>query len=347
MESNAKQGSAPPVHDDRSTVPADMPPPPGLGSPFAALWDDIDNGNTFVDLKPLLAHYTTVSTLESILTNKQLWLSNPLYMNDFEEMRFGMITGERMLRERAPAIDEAIGDNDLQMLFWTFFGDDFRIHSNEYTLDTYLTCFSRHLPHDTDGLLSMWRAYGNAGNGVAIVFDTSRLIDTESAALVLVEVDYQSRERRMEWISGLIDRFIAILKNSALDPEIVKFAGRAFLSRLKGFSLLTKHPGFREEREWRLVYFPEHDVDARLVPQYGYALTERGVEPKLKLNLDGTSGVTQPDFAFDSLVHSIIAGPSISSPLAVASLKRMLEKIGRPHLANLVVPSDIPFRSRW
>ena len=35
----------------------------------------------------LLAHYTSVPTIEQILRTNQVWLSNPLYMNDMQEMR--------------------------------------------------------------------------------------------------------------------------------------------------------------------------------------------------------------------------------------------------------------------
>jgi hypothetical protein len=35
----------------------------------------------------LLAHSTSVPTIEQILRTNQMWLSNPLYMNDMQEMR--------------------------------------------------------------------------------------------------------------------------------------------------------------------------------------------------------------------------------------------------------------------
>ena len=36
--------------------------------------------------KPLLAHYTSISNLEKILKDDEIWLSNPLFMNDLEEV---------------------------------------------------------------------------------------------------------------------------------------------------------------------------------------------------------------------------------------------------------------------
>ena len=40
--------------------------------------------------RPLLAHYTSISAMERILQNSEIWFSNPLFMNDLQEMRFGL-----------------------------------------------------------------------------------------------------------------------------------------------------------------------------------------------------------------------------------------------------------------
>jgi hypothetical protein len=42
---------------------------------------------------PLLAHYTSIHVAEQIIKNEVIWLSHPFYMNDFEELRFGMLQG--------------------------------------------------------------------------------------------------------------------------------------------------------------------------------------------------------------------------------------------------------------
>jgi len=60
---------------------------------FAPLYDDLRRDDAFDVKKPLLAHYTTVQVLEKILTTNELWFSNPLFMNDLEEVRFGILQG--------------------------------------------------------------------------------------------------------------------------------------------------------------------------------------------------------------------------------------------------------------
>ena len=42
---------------------------------------------------PLLAHYTSIRTLERIAETGEIWFSNPLYMNDVDELRYGMTLG--------------------------------------------------------------------------------------------------------------------------------------------------------------------------------------------------------------------------------------------------------------
>ena len=47
----------------------------------------------FPTVAPLLVHYTSLENVEKILRNEEVWLSNPLYMNDLEEVRFGVNEG--------------------------------------------------------------------------------------------------------------------------------------------------------------------------------------------------------------------------------------------------------------
>jgi hypothetical protein len=59
---------------------------------------------------PLLAHYMSIRVAESILKNSEVWFSNPLFMNDLQEMRFGLNEGSRLfadtqLQKRAGGTD--------------------------------------------------------------------------------------------------------------------------------------------------------------------------------------------------------------------------------------------------
>jgi hypothetical protein len=49
---------------------------------FDPLFADLRTADTFPTKRPLLAHYTSISVLEAMLRNDEVWLSNPLFMND-------------------------------------------------------------------------------------------------------------------------------------------------------------------------------------------------------------------------------------------------------------------------
>lgn len=57
--------------------------------PFA----DLRGDDCFPKYRPLLAHYPSISVLEAILRSNEVWFSNPLFMNDMEEVRFGINAG--------------------------------------------------------------------------------------------------------------------------------------------------------------------------------------------------------------------------------------------------------------
>ena len=57
---------------------------------------DLNDFKFLIEKRPLLAHYTSIGVLEQIMKEGEVWLSNPLYMNDLEEVRFGVQQGVRL-----------------------------------------------------------------------------------------------------------------------------------------------------------------------------------------------------------------------------------------------------------
>ena len=56
---------------------------------------------TSPDQPLLLAHYTSVEVAEKILRDEEVWLANPLYVNDLGEMRTGIGLGSQLFPEFA------------------------------------------------------------------------------------------------------------------------------------------------------------------------------------------------------------------------------------------------------
>jgi hypothetical protein len=64
-----------------------QPIDPQLNARFDELYTPLSNLDRLQKSPPLLAHYTSIEVMEKILLTEALWFSNPLLMNDLQEMR--------------------------------------------------------------------------------------------------------------------------------------------------------------------------------------------------------------------------------------------------------------------
>mgnify|MGYP003393212258 CR=1 FL=1 len=307
-----------------------------------SLFSDVLEDEQFYHKKPLLAHYTTLSVLEKILDTDEIWFSNPLCMNDYEEVKFGISEGMRLI-DHNEEIEAVLGEQRAAR-FRHFVDHYYNDYDNNHVINTYVFCTSEHQRDDYNGMLSMWRGYGANGGGVAIVFDTAQIEKRDDTPLFTVKVSYDSREKRIEWLKNKLHEFIEILKATDLPDDKLYLPANALFERIKMFAISTKDIGFKEEGEWRSVYLSERDNDRNFKDMFGYYISPRGIEPKLKFKiLPPIEGLGQKSFS--DFVDRIILGPTLSSALAETTVKRMLYLKGKPELADKLHRSKIPFRS--
>lgn len=303
------------------------------------LWSDMQREPAPGAL-PLLAHYTSIGTLERIAQTGEIWFSNPLYMNDVDELRYGMNLGLHAVRSHTglreacpPAHYNALLDA-FDALFTTFDSDS--------AFDVYVFSCSEHDDEiGDDGLLSMWRGYGGDGNGVAIVFDMGPLLAARTPLLVR-QVQYLSYEASEAWMDQKLQQFAQALRRQGGTVESMQAAAEALFERIKLFALFTKHRGFHEEREWRIVYLREQDHEGLFTQQLHYAIGPRGIEPRLRFS---TAVLREHRPDLEQMVRRIILGPVLSTPLALRSVVRMLE-LYQPAWAGSVARSTTPYRSQ-
>ena len=307
---------------------------------FHALWDDIDETSTFPYVRPKLAHYTSIENIENILRTNETWFSNPLNMNDLEELRYVVLEANNKFYG-SDSLKALAQFESLKNHFEHFFGE----FSYKHSLDVYAFCFSEYSESDSDGLLSMWRGYGGNGKGAAIVLDTEKLESKEGSPFIVAKVTYLSKDTRLKWIDNALNKAAEIIKTKELNSdEDLHNAAYQLFERIKIFALFTKHSGFTEEKEWRVVFLKERNTDPEIDKMLGYAKTVRGLEPKLKFKFEGRESISSGEFSISSLTHKIILGPSFSSPMALSTFIRMLDIVGKPELKEKVSVSDIPFR---
>lgn len=301
-----------------------------------------DSGARDTQTMPLLAHYTSLDVLEKIVRSNEVWFSHPMLMNDHAEVRGGLLEGVTFL-EQSDILKSALSRENYTNIL-SGFHVELSNYGNVHLFDTFIFSLSEHDPEDNDGRLSMWRGYGANGNGVAIVFDPRKLSYGVNIPLILDRVEYRSRDEQRTWMSEKLSKLIAVIETLSLTGTDFEYTGRMLFHCLKIAALFCKHKGFEEEREWRIVYLPEHDAAQLHKHELSFFNGPRGLEPKLKYKIEPIPDVTIPDLSLGKIIDRIILGPSRSSPLVGWTATRMLREAGHPELASRLKASGIPFR---
>jgi hypothetical protein len=144
--------------------------------------------------------------------------------------------------------------------------------NNSIPYNTYITSVSEHNPkkEDHSGRLSMWRAFGNTGaTRIALIVKVPPIADTSTQALRIMfnPVAYLTEAEMHDQIRLVGEN---VLKEESflrgLPPSII---GEHLFQMFFSAVTCLKHEGFREEREWRIVY--NHHL-------YPSALMERSIE---------------------------------------------------------------------
>lgn len=297
--------------------------------------------------KPLLAHYTSVQNLERILVSNEFWFSNPLFMNDWEEIRFGTDRGYELIHNNPDVINaivKACGSNERAQKLIHEYDNCVGEFVTAGAIDTYVFCLSKHEVTDNDGSLSMWRGYGANGEGVAIVFNSAVLPANKYSPLLFAHVDYGSAEKRIAKLTDKFYEFAALLESKPVPDDRLFIPAALLFERIKIFSLCNKHSAFEDERESRVIYIKKWDATKALHDWCGYAVYDRGVEPKLKLKIERMPIPDAKDVSFDEITDRIILGPTKASELAKTAFLRMLDCVKQPNLKGRVHNSKIPFR---
>ena len=103
-----------------------------------------------------------------------------------------------------------------------------------------------------------------------------------------------------------------------------------------------KHPGFHEEKEWRVIHSPTQEPSERVlchteviggVPQPVYKIPLRNFPD------EGLEGVEVPE-----LLDRIIIGPTEYPWAVYQAFKQVLTAAGVPDAGKKIIVSDIPLR---
>ncbi len=304
--------------------------------------EDMQNNNT------KFVHYTSAENAINIIDGKQVWLRNTNLMNDYREVQHG----ERCIIDAWN--DDAVGgrlrstlnqvSEDLSQKILQRYIDGERKRS----LDTYMIAVSEHgnenSREDLYGRLSMWRAYGGNTN-VAFVFKNDPFLRESDALNAFTSpVLYADSD-------SFKPNFLQIIENIEKEIGLLRLAGEEVASHLMlttmhFAALSTKHPGFAEEREWRVIYTPDFfqtksgksRLESRIVSLGG--VPQRIFSLKLEnIPEEGFTGATLPE-----LLVEIIIGPTQFPWPIYDALVEKLRNAGVEDAENRIRVSNIPLR---
>jgi len=271
-------------------------------------------------------------------------------MNDFSEVRHGwqclLAAYNSELGTRLKASLRKVQDDLPEVLQQNFNGEILEVLS-----ETYLASVSEHDAGHEDkfGRLSMWRAYAPK-DGVAFVFsngpfmrESNALHAFTSPVAYAMPDDFQPA---FEEVVASIEKNIELL--APLGGQCVHdLLMNAFQFAVQS----TKHPSFKEEREWRVIYSParirregamteEHQrripteiLSLGGVPQRVYSIPFRDYPD------EGFTGATPPD-----LLDRVLIGPSRDSHAIAEAFIAELERLNIPDAVAKVVITGVPLR---
>ena len=207
--------------------------------------------------------------------------------------------------------------------------------------EPYIVSFCAHTDADAyvkeNGLLSMWRAYGDTG-GFALVFDTKHLwncLEREPkhygySAFYLADVVYDDQEDRLEEefseLTDVLDKFITAQAQAKDLPTAAGYVFRPFFGAVTRY----KHRGFREECEVRLTASPFPKTIYEEAPAQGLDPPKEEVKPILTREKRGKKikyvAINDLPQRKNLPVAKIIIGPQRDQAKRVREIKALIGK---------------------
>jgi hypothetical protein len=288
-------------------------------------------------------HYTSAENALKIINSKRIWMRNTTCMTDFREVIHGRDALNRYFnQERKRAFIDALDECNRGAAEGAFALFDQWWQNTQ--LQTYITSISEHDPReDLHGRLSMWRAFGGSSAArVAIVIRLQLGIGTNLAlGSTLSPVRYFTDDE-------LAREFDAVIANVRTNRDFLRAADRntlinAIFGMLTTAVVCSKHEGFIEEREWRVIHAPRRTPSAILE----HSVEVVGGIPQIvyKIPLENNAGAAITGLHPDELIDRVIIGPTQFPWAMYEACVSALDAAGVHNAATRVSVSQIPVRT--
>ncbi len=289
----------------------------------------------------MLAHYTSIRALSSILRTKELWFSSALDMNDISEVVGPTSTISASLAELGPEAFRLVPFHSTDAV------RQFDAYRSKLDRQTFIFSLSDH-GYEQDRV-GMWGNYGHAGRGLCIVFRKEVLLDQRADGKFpakWIPVTYGTSESLRKRVSDALEKIEAVFRNrrvliQSLPPEKV---GMIIAICLMTMVFTHKDASLEFEREVRFIYTDTlqfaplpagagvRNVGDTDHPKKAFVLPLRHY-PEWNVNA-----------VLPELIDHIIVEPSFGQDERVREVRALLDEYGLQHVA--VRASTSPFRAK-
>lgn len=269
---------------------------------------------------PILYQYTSQEGLLGIIQKSELWATEIRYLNDSKEFLYAIEFARKKIKqikkEYLPRyeglLDKIEGELTNIEQLWKAGSD----------LAPYVCCFSC-----DENKLSMWRAYAQSGNGYSVGFNFKRLQSwAVKQGLRLSRCLYDEEADQLPKIKMVVDAARKCFDESQSDQPLVKSAQKFFTEFLDVAPEL-KHPKFNDEREWRLIGFPQDPSHLKFRPGKAQVIPYAVIPLKDKQEF--------------LPIERIYVGPTSNEGLSIQSVQRLLRTMNQKNCS--VDGSGIPY----
>ncbi|PVM85127.1 hypothetical protein DDF65_07435 [Caulobacter radicis] len=266
---------------------------------------------------PYLTHYTDLTGFMGIVGTGQFWASNVSFLNDRQELLYGLESALQAAQTLAKKETYAHWRRALEAAVEALKGAALP--------NTYAACFC-----GEEDALSQWRGYGGQTQGIALVFAQDDLTEIFfEAKAELYKVTYGNlatsaavKEQMRATLDELdaFDHLLGSVDDAAMETHAIKAISK-LLPRFK-------HRGFKDEREYRYVI--QHQT---VRSDVCFRVSRNVLAPYLKMPV---AGQNLP-------LRRVTVGPGHDQALTRQSVQIYLRHKGYENVE--VRLSDVPFRT--
>lgn len=280
-----------------------------------------------------LYHYTTPVGLKGILETQKIWGTESSYLNDAQEIKYGVgfVTNYLSeIRTRESGLTAQLAGLAMEKL------------CADVDTEIYLACFC-----ERGDLLSQWKGYTNFGGGYSIGFKASDLFRTKRKSpfygISIRRVVYD-KKTQAEMIDSEIKAVCEIACNliseySEYSNYIIEHASRHLAHDLTVLLMQFKANAFQEEQEWRAIWDNNGGSSREEPLPVEFRVSGKDIVPYVELDI-APSAQKQVWFL---PIEEIIVGPRIDLNKARKSIGLIYRYLSTD--MPLVNGSSVPLQS--